>query len=179
MIDHETGGLAVGRQVTPGYPEYLWKPDSLLNAKKSGEFLIHKLNSYSLSEGDSNLTDFIRNEIFEKDLGIFDYSEDDIKEVARLKEQAQDYLNNMVSVRAQIGWSTHGHTAVDVNIYAHSNTEHGNYLLREYLGGNRENTDIGKFMEFISNSDLDYITKLLKDDDRSIETNKRESKREE
>ncbi|GMF16016.1 unnamed protein product [[Candida] boidinii] len=69
----------------------------------------------------------------------------------------------MVSTRAQIGWSTHGHSAVDVNIYGYSNTNNGKYLLNKYLSGNHENIEIGKFMEFITNSDLNKITELIKD----------------
>ncbi|KAL8945605.1 MAG: hypothetical protein Q9183_008034, partial [Haloplaca sp. 2 TL-2023] len=46
----------------------------------------------------------------------------------------------MISRRAQVGWTTHGHSAVDVNIYASDSRQ------ASPLRGNRENTEIGKFM---------------------------------
>ncbi|VEU22397.1 DEKNAAC103598 [Brettanomyces naardenensis] len=161
--DHETGGLDVGRQITAGYPEYLWRPDALENATHSGEYLLSELHGFSSLELDP-LTQFIEKEIFESGLGIVDYSATDVKKVVKLKDTSvvQDYLNNMVSERAQVGWSTHGHTAVDVNIYGHANTEEGTQLLLKYLLGNHENVDIGKFWQILTDSDLDKVTELLK-----------------
>ena len=39
-----------------------------------------------------------------------------------------------------MGWSTHGHSAVDVNVYA------SDVAQARSLVGNNENTDIGKFL---------------------------------
>ncbi|ODV85707.1 hypothetical protein CANARDRAFT_197876 [[Candida] arabinofermentans NRRL YB-2248] len=176
--DHETGGLTVGRQVTPTYPEYLWKPDALLNATKSGEYAIHKINTFKselekqgeddLQIKGSKLYNFIKTDILEQDLGITDYTHEDIARIIADITKAHDYLNDMVSVRAEIGWSTHGHTAVDVNIYGHSNTERGLDLIHKYLRGNVENTEIGKFWEHITGSDLSHVTKLLEGTKHSI-----------
>lgn len=49
---------------------------------------------------------------------------------------------DMISVRSQTGWSTHGHSAVDVNIYA------SDAKAAHQLTGNRENTDVGKFLRW-------------------------------
>lgn len=62
----------------------------------------------------------------------------------------------MISRRAQVGWTTHGHSAVDVNIYA-SNRKDAAPLL-----GNHENTAIGDFMRDYLDVDTDAITKQLK-----------------
>ncbi|KAH3660247.1 hypothetical protein OGAPHI_007452 [Ogataea philodendri] len=160
--DHETGGLAVGLQIGSNYPEYRWKPDALLNATKSGEYLAKKFSAFQQQTSDkSELEEFIKTEIFETDLGILDYTEHEVSHIINHPESAHDHFVEMVSVRAEVGWSTHGHTAVDVNIYAHCNTDRGKAALHHYLGGNVENTDIGKFWEQITNSDLQHVTGLL------------------
>ncbi|KAN0060014.1 vacuolar alkaline phosphatase [Thecaphora frezii] len=56
--------------------------------------------------------------------------------------------------RAEIGFSTEGHTGVDINVYAYG------WNARK-LAGNQENTDIGKFIAKSLNLDLDAITKEL------------------
>lgn len=63
----------------------------------------------------------------------------------------------MISRRARIGWSTHGHTAADVNIYSSG----GKWA--EPVSGNVENTDVGKFLREYLAVDVDEITKELKD----------------
>ena len=73
----------------------------------------------------------------------------------------------MISFRAQIGWTTHGHSAVDVNIYAHTNSPSLLHKLKsrnayDGLTGNHENIEIGAFMETITGSDLNQITEMIK-----------------
>ena len=63
----------------------------------------------------------------------------------------------MISRRARVGWSTHGHTAVDVNIYSSG----GRWA--EPVSGNVENTDVGKFLREYLAVDVDEITKELLD----------------
>lgn len=53
-----------------------------------------------------------------------------------------------------IQWTTHGHTAVDVNLYAKGD---GTEILR----GSHENTEIGDFIVDYLGLDLDDITKRL------------------
>ena len=64
---------------------------------------------------------------------------------------------DIISRRAQVGWSTHGHSAVDVNIYA-SNLKHAKPLI-----GNHENTEIGDFIREYLDVDLEGVTKELKE----------------
>jgi alkaline phosphatase len=61
----------------------------------------------------------------------------------------------MISRRAQIGWSTHGHSAVDVNIYGTRGSEK--------LQGNHENTEIGEFLREYLDLDVTSITEELID----------------
>lgn len=185
--DHETGGLDVGRQIGPDYPDYVWYPEVLKNAKHSGEYLNAKINRY-LSQSKEikrdKLKSFIQQEILSEDLGITDFEEVDVKSILKMivkEEQAEseedgfvtikevtgasevvEYLKNMVSVRARIGWSTHGHTGVDVNIYGYCNREEGQVRLLKGLGGSRENTDIGRFLEQVAGVDLDDLSAVLR-----------------
>lgn len=172
--DHETGGLATARQIAPDYPDYLWYPEVLLNSSHSGEFLANKVYDFKVNNVDgekhSSLDEFLTKEIFENDLGIKDYTHEDIQQIkeAGVNKEALLYaLNNLVSVRSQTGWSTHGHSAVDVNIYGYTNSHTlGNELFQSspYSGlfGNHENIEIGRFMEKITGVSLDDITKKIK-----------------
>jgi alkaline phosphatase len=156
--DHETGGLATARQLTPSYPDYLWYPEALLAVQHSGEFLNKKIAQY---KGD-DLESFIKHDILEKDLGIKKYTPEEVITVMEHKEASHYFLNDIVSRRSQTGWSTHGHSAVDVNIYAYSNKKSTMRLLREQLGGNHENIEIGQFMKDFVDVDLNKITKQIK-----------------
>lgn len=63
-------------------------------------------------------------------------------------------LADVISRRAQVGWTTHGHSGVDVNIYGSAGTCK--------LGGNHENTEVGEFLRDYLQVDVDAITKELK-----------------
>jgi alkaline phosphatase len=64
-------------------------------------------------------------------------------------------VGQIVSKRANLGWSTHGHSAVDVNLYAYGTNAHR-------LQGNHENTDIGVFIADQLGLDLNAITQRLR-----------------
>jgi alkaline phosphatase len=67
------------------------------------------------------------------DLGIKDASDAEITNLVNDPDTALYQYADMVSRRSQTGWSTHGHSAADVNIYSSENTEVGDFL-RDYLG---------------------------------------------
>lgn len=156
--DHETGGLAVARQVNANYPQYLWYPAVLANASSSSEYLAHRLHGHvskTTINSVNNLKKYINEELVIPGLGIHDASDDELTALATKPEQAQDLFAHMISIRAQIGWSTHGHSAVDVNIYSSGGP--GTDAIR----GNVENTDVGKYLREYLNVDVDAITKEL------------------
>lgn len=165
--DHETGGLVTARQVAPSYPDYLWYPHVLLNSSHSGEYLTRKIAGLS---HDRTFSESVRT-VVEKDMGIFDYSTEEIRSICDLSSSPDAllyFLNNMVSLRSQTGWTTHGHSAVDVNIYAHSNSDRVKSKLMQkdaYTGllGNHENIEIGSFMESLTGVSLQKVTELVKD----------------
>ena len=44
--DHETGGLAVARQLHETYPDYLWYPGVLANASHSASWAAHQYHDH-------------------------------------------------------------------------------------------------------------------------------------
>lgn len=110
--DHETGGLSAARQLHNEYPDYLWFPEILAKANYSTEFLGDEVDDYLDGPGKdfdkSTQREHIRKYILEKGLGIEDSTD---KEIDSLIDGGGSYaLADMISRRAQIGWSTHGHS---------------------------------------------------------------------
>lgn len=159
--DHETGGLVTARQVTETYPEYIWLPEILANSSHSGEYIKKLICEYN-GNSKSKQT-YIEKEIMEKHLGILDYSDKEIKSILHETDanKIQDLINTMISFRAQIGWTTHGHSAVDVNIYAYSNRKTRWYDILDHLQGNHENIEIGAYMAKYLDLDLEKTTSLV------------------
>lgn len=159
--DHETGGLVTSRQVTEDYPDYLWYPEVLANSSHSGEYIRSLVINFNGSKDDK--TKYIKKEIVEKILGINDYTNDEISQLVNEKDanKVQDIINRMISVRAQIGWTTHGHSAVDVNIYAYANRRKTWHNLLDHLLGNHENTEIGAFMSKYLDLDISKVSELI------------------
>ncbi|CAH6722430.1 repressible alkaline phosphatase [[Candida] jaroonii] len=164
--DHETGGLVTARQINSNYPDYLWYPEVLFNSKHSGEYLAHKI--LTQKSNTESVEDFLV-KVFEEDMGIKNFSKEELQLVKNTNDASElmYILNNMISIRSQTGWTTHGHSAVDVNIYAYTNSpsiKEKLYSHKENVGllGNHENIEIGKFMANITGVDFEEITKKIK-----------------
>lgn len=115
--DHETGGLAIARQLNVEYPEYKWFPEVLARANHSSEHLEPLLNAFLDGEGfdmpREKQREYVRKNFVEKGLGIDDSSDDEVNKLldSQDKEPRARYIfADMISRRAQIGWSTHGHS---------------------------------------------------------------------
>ncbi|KAI9296193.1 alkaline phosphatase [Neoconidiobolus thromboides FSU 785] len=153
VSDHETGGFTLGRQLTAAYPEYIWHPEVIARVKKSTEKLAEEIMNFT----GKDKANFIENKILQESMGISDPTEIEIEAInhANTLFDLKAQLGNVVSRRANLGWTTHGHTGVDVNLYAYGKGAH-------HLHGSKENTDIGKFIETFLDLDLTSITKKLK-----------------
>ncbi|TVY38809.1 Repressible alkaline phosphatase [Lachnellula subtilissima] len=157
--DHETGGLAVARQLHSTYPHYAWYPEVLHNASSSVEHSSRLLRSHIFNGGD-NLKDFISEELVKKGLGIWNAKDSEIQLVVDKPALSSYYFSDMISRRARIGWSTHGHTAVDVNIYGSAGSE--------VLRGNHENVEVGKFLRDYLDVDVESVTEELVEKSKSF-----------
>ncbi|KAK0674220.1 alkaline phosphatase [Cercophora samala] len=158
--DHETGGLSTAWQAPNELPVYNWHPEVLLQANASAEYLTILLQQHIIAnpaEGQERLQDWIRQDLVEKRLGIRDALEIEINALASNPLLAMNIFSKMVSIRARIGWSTHGHSAVDVNIYSSGGPG------TEEIRGNVENTDVGGFLRRYLDVDVDEITKELRE----------------
>jgi alkaline phosphatase len=154
VSDHETGGFTLGRQINATYPEYLWRPEVIERVTASteqGAIGIHTFNGT-----DAERSTFI-SQLLQKEFGIADSTQDELAALLNRTATPMDTmyaLGDMVSRRASIGWTTHGHTGVDVNLYAY-----GPHAPR--LAGNHENTDIGNFISAVLRLNLGDLTDRL------------------
>lgn len=156
--DHETGGLATARQLRPyEYPEYLWHPSMLAKANHSVEFVGRNYAAHLKdlvgpdsapadlpedSEQSKNIKDYLRLSLH-ADLGIVDPSKDEMSLLMTRPRFAPYYFADMISRRAQTGWTTHGHSGADVNVYT---SDFG--PVTDRLKGSVENEEIGRFMKW-------------------------------
>jgi alkaline phosphatase len=99
------------------------------------------------------LKQYISKTLIKEGLGITDAETSEIQSLMDHPYESAYIFADMISRRAQIGWSTHGHSAVDVNIYGSAGTE--------VLRGNHENTEIGEFLRKYLDVDVDAVTKEL------------------
>ncbi|MCJ1313698.1 hypothetical protein MMC25_007377 [Agyrium rufum] len=160
--DHETGGLATARQLHVAYPDYLWYPGQIANASRSSEALSWMIRSYKASKkpSDADMTTYIKEEILSAGLGVHDASSTEIASILSHKgpwPPLHYVLSDIISRRVQSGWSTHGHSAVDVNIYA------SNPKLAKPLTGNHENTQVGQFLADYLEVDVSAITDEIRE----------------
>ncbi|TLD30072.1 alkaline phosphatase [Venturia nashicola] len=154
--DHETGGLAAARQLHATYPEYLWYPQVIGAVNASAERLGVEYFHYRQDNPGLKTKKWVKHTLSNK-LGISDASEEEISLLVDHPELAPYTFADIVSRRAQTGWSTHGHSAADVNIYASSAKG------AEALVGNHENTEVGQFLADYLELDVKAITDELKE----------------
>lgn len=160
--DHETGGLAAARQLHASYPEYLWYPSPLANASHSAEHLALAYNTFLATNPSADQTaDFVRDSIT-TGLGIHDFNDDEVNNLVKDPATSLYQYADMVSRRSQTGWSTHGHSAADVNIYT-SDPE-----AAHALQGNHENTEVGQFLRDYLNVDVNAVTRELLEKGRGL-----------
>eukprot|EP00300_Choanocystis_sp_HF-7_P033349 c45676_g1_i1.p1 GENE.c45676_g1_i1~~c45676_g1_i1.p1 ORF type:complete len:563 (+),score=123.15 c45676_g1_i1:36-1691(+) len=162
--DHETGGLALGYQWTDKYPEYKYdlKPLSLI--KNSTDELTFAVTELLLA----NNTDDLRDVVLMKWMG---FSYDQAQLVASelhtkfqsikadhpavqpsdRPEELRSILVTTVNKACGIGFTTHGHTGVDVGVYAYGpgSTE---------FAGAHENSEIGEMLEDALELDISKLS---------------------
>ncbi len=114
------------------------------------------MNAHIAEKGKhANLGKYISEKLVEQGLGITDASNEELKLLVDNPPLSVYTFADMISRRAQIGWSTHGHSAVDVNIYGTAGSEG--------LHGNHENIEIGEFLRNYLEVDVQAITDELVD----------------
>ncbi|KXH52859.1 alkaline phosphatase [Colletotrichum nymphaeae SA-01] len=160
--DHETGGLATALQEPGHLPVYNWYPKALAKASASAELLSKKfLQKVASTSGKTlnkeELKQWVNKELVVPGLGIDNAHPEELQALVDHPEVSVQTFAAMISLRAHVGWSTHGHTALDVNVYSTGGEE------AQKIRGNVENTDVGKFLRGYLNVDVDAITEELKE----------------
>ena len=157
--DHETGGLSAARQLGAAYPDYAWYPGALANVSRSASNTSaeYRHHLHSSPSPPPDLPAYLT-ALTSRALGIHDPSLAELTALAKHPGRASATLADMVSRRARAGWSTHGHSGADVNVYA------SNPRAAAPLRGARENTEVGAFLRaFLAlDADVAAITDELK-----------------
>jgi alkaline phosphatase len=149
--------LTLFPELHASYPEYVWFPGPLANASHSAERLAYEYNSYlAHNPSEADTVNFIRKSIT-SGLGLTDISDAEIDSLRKDPATALYQYADIISRRAQAGWSTHGHSAADVNIYS------SDPKAAMPLVGNHENTEVGDFLREYLGVDVDAVTKELKE----------------
>ena len=153
MTDHGTGGFTIGNRDTQNAQAALpYDSSTLINyiapltkAKLTGEGIEAKFN-----ENRSNIM-----EVMSDWYGIDNLTP---REVALIKNTSAGNMNYtvglMISERAFLGWTTHGHTGQDVNLFT--------YLPGDgRITGTLDNTDIALICAGVWGVDLNTVTEQL------------------
>jgi alkaline phosphatase len=147
--DHETGGMSLALQLdVTEEAMYNWYPDVLLRVNASAEFMADEvLSGNSIIEVLELYAGFDNVSIAELDfINSFNYS-------SSLLEYA---IAKVISDRALVGWATHGHSGIDVDLFAYS--PYG-----RVPSGNMVNSDLGLFLASEFGLDLAKATEAVKD----------------
>ncbi|KAJ8607198.1 hypothetical protein MRB53_040458 [Persea americana] len=162
--DHETGGLSTAKQLhSYAYPTYGWYPSVLANVSQSVEWVTREFHNHLDSTRSENAEKAKRDALswiyraLPKYLGVEDASDEEILTVFDHPEFALWTFADIISRRAQSGWSTHGHSAADVNIYA------SDHKVAKALIGSHENTEVGDFLRTYLDVDTEAVTKELQE----------------
>jgi alkaline phosphatase len=91
------------------YPDYLWYPGVLSNVSTSSERLAQVYFKHLQDSPGGDLTKWAKKTVAD-DLGIHDATDEEIALIVDHPEIAPYTFADMVSRRAQTGWSTHGHS---------------------------------------------------------------------
>lgn len=143
--DHGNSGISIGNTATDG--SYDKTPlatflNPLKKASLTGEGIEKMLNADR-----SNIA-----EVMKTYYGISDLTMDEIKAIKETKKGEMNYtVGPMIAKRADIGFTTTGHTGEDVVLYDYAPQGIGQ------LTGTVENTDIARYMERAMGLDLEFL----------------------
>ncbi|KAJ1999948.1 vacuolar alkaline phosphatase, partial [Coemansia thaxteri] len=149
--DHETGGLTLGID-----PEYAWYPHVLGPVKQSADAICAQLRS--LVKQPDQLRDSVTTQVLPLVLGIANATSYEVGRivdaVAQGTKACKHAVGHVVSDRARVGWTTGGHTGVDVGLYAYGAESAG-------IRGSLENTQVGQLLATFLGVNTTALSPLL------------------
>lgn len=133
--DHSTGGLTIGAD-----GDYRWSPEFIQNMKASVTVMSEKI------------TDKEDMALYVEDMFGFALSGDEKNLISGISSdmnpaERESVLKSILDKRTNTGWTTSGHTGVDVEVYAFGSGS-------QAFAGNLNNTDIAtKMFEFLGDTE--------------------------
>ncbi len=113
--DHNTGGFSIGAN-----GEYKWNPEYIKSLKKSPNTIAEQLSSEAIQI--NQLSNLLGYELSKQELAQFTAIKQGAINAKSLKKSiAKDYYQLLLSIvnqRSNSGWTTTGHTGMDVPVYA-------------------------------------------------------------
>lgn len=157
--DHETGGLTIGRAVD-GRAIYTWEPAVVDAIEASHNAIFEELDARAeaagMTEGGGEDPGYVPlvADLLRERTGIEVTDDERLLLAAMTPQTAGSVVGEIVARRAVIGWTTGGHTGVDVNVYAYGPG-------RSHFLGNQDNTAIGQHIAELLGLDLPALTATL------------------
>tara|TARA_B100001094_G_scaffold285592_1_gene299845 strand:+ start:11364 stop:12689 length:1326 start_codon:yes stop_codon:yes gene_type:complete len=127
--DHATGGLSLGKSIAPNY-HYHWDADQIRRIQHSPDYIVQHMPLNTPQRA-----------YFAKQLG-FPLKQtywQQIKAHLKDKKQLVSILTTIINEESNTGWTTHGHTGDDVQVFAFGKQS-------QLFHGYQKNTDIGRHL---------------------------------
>ena len=149
VTDHGNGGMTIGNKAT----------DNDYDKRTLDEFIAPLKKATRTGEGVEKLFNADMSNIAEvmaEYYGITDLTAEEIEEIKNTKSGSMNYtVGPMISKRANIGWTTNGHTGEDIPLYVYAPAN------CKKLSGVVENTDIATYMAELFGIKLSDVTNKL------------------
>ena len=155
VSDHETGGMSLGRD-----GEYAWHPDVLDRVTASHGVMLRAIQEVLPEEPTRNrraAVDAMR-PVLTEHAGIQSLSPREhvaLQEALDNRYTLEAALADLIGQRTRVGWTTGGHTAVDVKLHAYGP---GHERFRAHL----DNTEVGERLAELMGIDLNALTTTVR-----------------
>jgi len=135
VADHATGGISTGQSLLNGsYPDpYMWYPQNLLGQTMSTELMAEQIGQDGMDTLNATVLEYAGIVLTDKE---FEYITDMVGMSDNTQRELRTSIGTVISHRALVGWTTPGHTGVDVNLYAYGKRP-------STMQGVKENIDVG------------------------------------
>ena len=123
--DHSTGGLTIGAN-----GEYAWQPEFIKNMKRSVATMAQDI------ENESDAVAYVEDSV---GFSLTDEERNGVNAMMQQGDARSRYaaINKLLDIRTNTGWTTGGHTGVDVEVFAFG-------AGKDAFAGQLDNTDIAK-----------------------------------
>ncbi len=156
VSDHETGGLTLGRN-RDGEGIYSWRPETLAAVEASSGAIADSIRSVR-STGASEAAKRTRIAgTLTRLTGVQDVPTEIVSNLMTVEGPyaVGQAVSPLVNRQALVGWTSHAHTAVDVNLYAYGPGANA-------FVGHHDNTTIAQKLANLMDVDLESLTGTLR-----------------